>query len=75
MLGQICFSVMGRMVCCFSTDKMYAATIAQELLDSNGIDSVILNKRDSLFLVGDIEVHVQQEFLIRAKHLLKDFET
>ena len=63
------------MVCCFSTDKMYAARMAQELLASNGIDSIILNKRDSVFLVGDIEVHVKREFLIRAKHLLKEFET
>lgn len=63
------------MVSCFSTDRMYAAKMAQELLDSNGIDSVILNKRDSLLLVGDIEVHVKQEFIIRAKHLLKNFET
>ena len=62
------------MVCCFSTDRLYAAKMAQELLDSNGIDSIILNKKDSVFLVGEIEVHVKKEFLIRAKHLLKDFE-
>ncbi|MBN1158853.1 MAG: DUF2007 domain-containing protein [Bacteroidales bacterium] len=62
------------MVCCFSTDKLYAAQMAQELLASNGIDSIILNKQDSVFLVGDIEVLVRHELLIRAKHLLKDFE-
>lgn len=49
--------------------------MAQELLASNGIESIILNKRDSVFLVGDIEVHVRSELLIRAKHLLKDFES
>lgn len=63
-----------RMVCCFSTDKMYAARMAQELLASHGIGSIILNKRDSVLLVGDIEVHVERESLLRAKHLLKDFE-
>ena len=62
------------MVCCFSTDKLYAAKMAQELLASSGIDSIILNKKDSVLLVGEIEVHVKNEFIILAKHLLKDFE-
>ena len=62
------------MICCFSTDKMYAAKMAQELLSSNGIDSIILNKKDSVLLVGDIEVLVKNQLLIRAKHLLKDFD-
>lgn len=62
------------MVCCFSTDKMYAAKMAQEFLTSNGIDSVILNKKDSVLLIGEIEVLVERQSLIRAKHLLKDFD-
>lgn len=62
------------MVCCFSTDKMYAAKMAQEFLTSNGIDSVILNKKDSVLLIGEIEVLVENQSLIRAKHLLKDFD-
>jgi len=53
---------------------MYAAKMAQEFLSSNGIDSVILNKKDSVLLVGEIEVLVENQSLIRAKHLLKDFD-
>ena len=48
--------------------------MAQEVLASNGIDSIILNKKDSVLLVGEIELHVEHEQVIRAKHLLKDFE-
>jgi hypothetical protein len=53
---------------------MYSAKLAQDFLSSNGIDSVILNKKDSVLPVGDIEVLVEHRSLIRAKHLLKDFD-
>ncbi|MBN1142865.1 MAG: DUF2007 domain-containing protein [Bacteroidales bacterium] len=58
----------------FTADRQYLAEIAVNILGDAGIDSYIVNKTDSVLLVGDIEVYVKQDMLIKAKHLLKDLE-
>lgn len=58
----------------FSTDKMYLAEIAANKLADEGIESYIINKSDTVLLVGDIEVLVQQDILLTAKYVLKDLE-
>jgi hypothetical protein len=58
----------------FTTDKIYEAKVAQDILTENGIDSFIINKMDSVFLIGEIEVVVSRDSLIQAKHLLKSLE-
>lgn len=61
-------------VVAFTANKQYIAEIAVNLLGDAGIDSYIVNKSDSVLLVGDIEVYVKQDMLLKAKHLLKDLE-
>lgn len=61
-------------VVAFTADKHYIAEIAVNILGDAGIDSNIVNKTDSVLLVGDIEVYVKQDMLLKAKHLLKDLE-
>ncbi|MFO7371319.1 MAG: hypothetical protein R6X09_13730 [Bacteroidales bacterium] len=61
-------------VVAFTADKQYVAEIAVNLLGDAGIDSYIVNKADSVLLVGDIEVYVKQDMLLKAIHLLKDLE-
>ncbi len=61
-------------VVAFTADRQYLAEIAMNLLGDAGIDSYIVNKTDSVLLVGDIEVYVKQDMLLKAKHLLKDLE-
>jgi|PlaIllAssembly_1097288.scaffolds.fasta_scaffold3186773_1 hypothetical protein len=58
----------------YSTDKIYMAERAMSLLTDEGIESYIINKSDSVLPVGDIEVFVHRDSLLRAKHLLKDIE-
>jgi Putative prokaryotic signal transducing protein len=57
----------------FSTGNYYRAQLAREILSDEGIDSVIINKTDSIYLhpSGYIEVHIQREDVIKAMHLLK----
>jgi len=56
----------------FTANKLYQAEIAQNILEENKIEAVVLNKQDSLYLIGDIEVLVKPEDTVRANLLLKD---
>ena len=59
----------------FSTDQPYQAEIARQILEDNDIPAVVLNKKDSSYLVfGETEVYVDQDNVIRAKQLIKTLE-
>jgi len=45
----------------FSADKMYKIDIIQELLAENEIESFVLNQKGSAFLVGDINLFVDEK--------------
>lgn len=57
-------------VCIYSTTFTYQAEIVKDLLDTNDIDAVIINKQDSAYLFGTLEIYVERDNTIRAKHLL-----
>ncbi len=54
----------------YSFGKQHEAEMAVECLIDNGIEAVIMNKKDSAYLFGDIEVYAKQENVILAKHLI-----
>ena len=58
----------------FTADRQYLADIAMNILDDAGIECYLVNKTDSVLLVGDIEVYVKQDMLLKAKHLLNNLE-
>jgi hypothetical protein len=58
----------------YSTDKFYEADILKELLDDNDIDAFVLNKQDSAYHIGDIEVYTRPEDVMKAKVLIEKFE-
>ncbi len=55
----------------YSCGQTYRADMVIEVLKDNSIDAIILNKQDSLYLFGDIEVYVKPDDVIRAKHIIK----
>ena len=55
----------------FNTGKYYRAQFAVEYLNGYGIESVIVNKQDSTYLFGDVELFVRKDDVIKAKYLLK----
>jgi len=71
-MGEYSFAG-GNWVRVLSTETFYEAQIAREILANEGIESIILNKRDSVLQFGDIEILVKNNNIILAKHLLKDF--
>ncbi len=59
----------------YTTNKIYQAEIFRELLGNHGIDSYIINKQDSSYKFGNIEVYVRQNNILKAKMLVKEFES
>ncbi len=56
----------------YSTNKDHLAQIAINVLDDNEIESILINKKDSSYLFGEIEVYVKHNNAVKAKYLLKD---
>jgi hypothetical protein len=58
----------------FTADKEYKINIIQELLKENNIESIVLNQKGSSFLVGDIEVYVNEKDEAKALRIIDDHE-
>jgi hypothetical protein len=55
----------------YKTDKKYQADIIIELLDENGITGVVMDKKDSSYMFGNIEVYVPAENEEQALTIIK----
>jgi hypothetical protein len=58
----------------YITGKRHLAEMAKQILIDNEIDAVILSKKDSSYLFGDIEVYVHENNLEKGKKLIEEFE-
>ena len=61
-------------VCVYTFDREYQSQLALEMLAENDIEATLLNKMDSVYQIGDIELYVHPDQVIRAKMLLNEFE-
>ena len=57
----------------YSTNKSFEAESLKEYLASNGIIAFILNKMDSAYLFGDVEILVDKDDVIQAKKLIEEY--
>jgi len=58
----------------YSTTADYVAEMLNQFLFDNDIESVIVNKKDSAYIcIGEIELYVQLDNAMKAKHLIKKF--
>ncbi|MBE0647319.1 MAG: DUF2007 domain-containing protein [Bacteroidales bacterium] len=62
-----------RWECLYGSKFLYKAEILKSLLEENDIQSVIINKQDSAYHFGDIEVYVKLDDMMRGHHILKSF--
>ena len=58
----------------YTTNKSYLADLLKQLLTDNDINCFLINKMDSAYLFGDIEIYVNPDNVIRAKALIEKFE-
>lgn len=54
----------------YETSFEYKARIVQAVLKDHGIEGVIVNKKDSAYLFGEVELHVADEDVMRAKSII-----
>jgi len=59
----------------YSLDKSYKAEMAKQLLESDGISVVIINKKDTTYTsFGEFEVYVSKESAVKAREILERSE-
>ena len=56
-----------------SFERIHQAELSKDILEKNNIKSVIVNEKDSLFLLGKIELFVKKEDEKKAKALIDEF--
>lgn len=58
----------------YSIGNPYRADLVRQMLSDHEIQSFIINKQDSVYMFGDIELYVHRDHVIRAKRLIQEFE-
>lgn len=64
----------GDQVHIYSTGLPYLAELIRQMLADHNIKAFIVNKQDSAYKIGDIELYVHRDSVIRAKMLIREFE-
>ena len=59
----------------YSSDQLYEVEMVKNYLNDHGIECVVMNKKDSAYMFGDIEVYVPTEEAFSAKQLILDFKS
>lgn len=55
--------------------QLYRAERLKEALEQENISAVIFNEKDSSFLIGEIQVYVEESDKTRAEPILKEFNS
>jgi hypothetical protein len=58
----------------FSSQYIHQVEIIKALLEDNDIESVIMNKQDSSYFFGEIDLYVSNDEIIRAKQIIDNNE-
>ncbi len=59
----------------YSSDQLYEVEMVRNYLNDHGIECVVMNKKDSAYMFGDIEVYVPTVDAFSAKQLILDFKS
>ncbi|MEX0981457.1 MAG: DUF2007 domain-containing protein [Bacteroidales bacterium] len=57
----------------YTTNKLFEAEMIKQFLYDHDIQAFILNKMDSAYLFGDIEILVSRDDVINSKRFIEDF--
>ena len=58
----------------FSSGRPYRAELVRQMLTSYNIQSFLVNKQDSSYKFGAVELYVNRDDVNRAKKLILEFE-
>jgi len=57
----------------YSSSQLFEVELLSGMLNENDIESIVINKQDSLYLIGEIELHVPIDNILKAKQLISNF--
>ncbi len=58
----------------YSVTDEIKAQIIQQMLASYNIESIVVDKKDSVYVfIGDLEIHVTQDDALRARALIQKY--
>lgn len=55
----------------FTTPQLWEADLIKGLLQQNSIECISLNKRDSSYLIGEVEIYVPTSDAFSAKQIIQ----
>ena len=58
----------------FSSGQPYQAELVRQMLTDHNIQSFLVNKQDSAYKFGEVELYVNRDDVIRAKKLIQEFD-
>jgi hypothetical protein len=58
----------------YQTQNAYHAEIIRQVMEKDNIPCVVLNKQDSSFFFGNIEIFVKNEDVEAAEKIIQNFE-
>ncbi|MEL6536468.1 MAG: DUF2007 domain-containing protein [Bacteroidota bacterium] len=56
----------------YETQVMYRAQMVKDLLEEQEIPALVVNKQNSPYLLGNLEVHVPSDYTLRAIHFINE---
>ena len=58
----------------YETPEEHIAELARAHLVNNGIEAVVMNKKDRTYQLGYVEIYVLRDNVIRGKKILEELE-
>ena len=58
----------------YSTNQLYQAELLKHVLADNQVTAVVVNKQDSAYNFGSVEIYVKPSDVVRAKHIISKTE-
>ena len=58
----------------YATNEAHKAEVVKDLLINENIEAVVMNKKDSSYLLGEVELYIQPEDEHLAIELIKSFK-
>jgi len=59
------------LICVYTVDQLYKAETIKDFLAEENIDAFVVNKKDSSYLLGDVEIYVHPKDENMAFELIK----
>ncbi len=54
----------------YSSSFEHKVGIVKAVLHDKGVDSVVMNKKDSVYLIGEVELYVKADDVLKAKQII-----